>query len=145
MESDHILVHGTTLDLDGTAVLLRGPSGSGKSDLALRLIDGGAVLVSDDQTTLQIHNGQLLTSAPPTIAGLIEVRGIGLLNVVHHNNVPLKLVVELTPPEHVERLPDPEQTDYLGISVPLLRLSAFEASTPAKIRFWTRQDPEASL
>jgi len=143
MESDHLLVHGTTVDLDGTAVLLRGPSGSGKSDLALRLMDGGAVLVSDDQTKFEIINQHLVATAPSSIAGLIEVRGIGVLRVPYLDSSVLGLVVDLTPTEHVERLPDPQQAGYLGISVPLLRLTAFEASTPAKIRWWTTQEQGA--
>ena len=136
MESDHLLVHGTTVDIGGTAILLRGPSGSGKSDLALRLMDGGAVLVSDDQTRLLSKNQKIYASAPDTIAGLIEVRGVGLLRVPHHDDVALGLVVDLSEPDNVERLPSPQNTNYLSIDTPLLHLAPFEASTPAKIKYW---------
>ena len=138
MDSDHLTVHGTTVDLDGTAILLRGPSGSGKSDLALRLMEGGAVLVSDDQTCLRVNGTTLTASAPPVIAGMIEVRGIGLLRVPHHDDVTLGLVVDMTDPLRVERLPDDRSVTYLDIAVPLLELDPFAASTAAKIRYYLR-------
>jgi len=128
------LVHATSVEIDGHAVLIRGPSGGGKSDLALRLIDGGATLVADDQTALSAEGGRLFASVPETIAGLIEVRGVGLLRVPHRARAPLALVVDLVPPKDVERLPEPYSAAFLGILVPCLRLAAFEASTPAKVR-----------
>lgn len=118
--------------------MLRGPSGSGKSDLALRLMDEGAVLVSDDQTCLHLTPSGLLACAPEPIAGLMEIRGIGLVPVPHHDHVALELVVDLTAYDRIERLPDFQQTEYLGVKIPLLRLDAFAASTPAKIRFYLR-------
>ncbi len=141
MESDQLLVHGTTIDLNGTAVLLRGPSGIGKSDLALRLMDRGAVLVSDDQTRVTCKDDRLIASAPEAIAGMIEVRGVGLLRVPHYDQVPLGLVVDLTEPHRIERLPQPQFATYLNIRVPLLCLAAFEASTPAKIRWRVSHPP----
>ena len=71
-------VHGTCIAIDGAGVLLRGPSGCGKSDLALRLIDGGAVLVADDRVSLEARAGDLVASAPDALAGLLEVRGVGI-------------------------------------------------------------------
>ena len=142
MESDHLLVHGTTVDLAGTAILIRGPSGSGKSDLALRLLDGGAVLVSDDQTCLKRDGRRLIASAPPAIAGMIEARGLGLLRVPHHDHVPVGLVVEATRSDQVDRLPAPRQASYLDIAVPLLHLALFESSALAKIRCWLSYDME---
>ena len=77
-------VHASTVALDGRAVLISGPSGSGKSDLALRLLDRGFALVSDDQTVVKKQGDALLASAPPSIAGKMEVRGIGiLLSLIH--------------------------------------------------------------
>ena len=129
-----IRVHGTTVALEGEGVLLRGPSGSGKSDLALRLIDAGARLVADDQTELTRAADGLVARSPAAIAGRIEVRGVGILRVPTVASAPLRLVVDLIAPERVERLPEPQFCEYLQCSLPLLALAPFEASTPAKIR-----------
>jgi len=129
-----ILVHGTTVALGGEGVLLRGPSGSGKSDLALRLIDGGARLVADDQTELTRTPNGLVAACPASIAGKIEVRGVGILTVAMVASAPLRVVVDLVRAGRVERLPEPQFCEYLQCSLPLLALAPFEASTPAKIR-----------
>lgn len=128
------LVHATSVEIDGFAVLIRGPSGSGKSDLALRLMEGGAMLVADDQTALSAEGGRLFVGVPETIAGKIEVRGIGILRVPHRARAPLALVVDLVPPKDVERLPEPSSAAFLGLMVPRLALAAFEASSVAKVR-----------
>jgi HPr kinase/phosphorylase len=127
-------VHGTSVAIGGDGVLLRGPSGSGKSDLALRLIDAGARLVSDDQTELRRDGDAVIMQAPQTIAGRIEVRGVGILRVLMVSRAPLSLVVDLVAPDRVERLPEPQFCEVLQRSIPLLALAPFEASTPAKIR-----------
>jgi serine kinase of HPr protein (carbohydrate metabolism regulator) len=129
-----IMVHGTTVALEGEGVLLRGPSGSGKSDLALRLIDAGARLVADDQTELTRTVNGLTARSPATIAGKIEVRGVGILRVATVPSALVRLVVDLVPPDRVERLPEPKFCEYLQCSLPLLALAPFEASTVAKIR-----------
>lgn len=131
------LTHGTCVTLDGVAVLLRGPSGSGKSDLALRLIDGGARLIADDQTLVTMQDGRLVASTPETIAGKMEVRGIGILAVEAETSGILGLVVDLVP-DPPERMPEPETTEILGIALPLLRLNPFEASAAAKLRLALR-------
>jgi HPr kinase/phosphorylase len=132
-------VHGTSVALDGDGVLLRGAPGSGKSDLALRLVDGGALLIADDQTELRRGAGDaLIASAPPAIAGRIELRGVGILPCPSIAQAPLRLVVDLVAPDAVERLPEPEHCRLLGIALPLLRLAPFAASTPAKLRFVLR-------
>lgn len=128
------LVHASTVEIGGHAVLIRGPSGAGKSDLALRLIDAGATLVSDDQTELAVENGRLFASAPATIAGLIEVRGLGLVRLPHRDRVPVGLAVDLDTANDIERLPEPMAAAFLGLTVPLVRLSAFESSAAAKVR-----------
>ncbi|OJX79560.1 HPr kinase/phosphorylase [Magnetospirillum sp. 64-120] len=128
------LVHATSVEIDGHAVLIRGPSGCGKSDLALRLMDQGAQLVADDQSGLSAENGRLFVSCPPSIAGMIEVRGLGILRLPHRDRVPLALVVDLVAAKDVERLPEPSRTAFLGIQVPRVALCAFESSTPAKVR-----------
>jgi HPr kinase/phosphorylase len=127
-------VHGTSVAIGGDGLLLRGLSGSGKSDLALRLIDAGARLVSDDQTELRRDGNDVIMQAPQTIAGRIEVRGVGILRVPTVSRVPLSLVVDLVDPDRVERLPEPQFCEILQRSIPLLALAPFEASTPAKIR-----------
>lgn len=127
-------MHATIVEVDGTGVLLRGPSGSGKSDLALRLIDGGAVLVSDDYVELTKTEDCLLARAPEALAGKLEVRGVGILKVSSVEECAIAIVVELVESEKVDRLPEPEQTEIAGVNVPVVRLAAFEASTAAKIR-----------
>jgi serine kinase of HPr protein (carbohydrate metabolism regulator) len=132
------LVHGTSIEIDGHAALIRGPSGSGKSDLALRLIDGGAVLVADDQTALVHQDGRLFAGVPDSIAGMIEVRGLGIVRLPHCPRAPLILVVDLIPAGSVQRLPERAETVLLGIAVPRLDLAAFEASSAAKVRLAMR-------
>lgn len=97
------LCHGTCVDWGGRGVLLLGPSGSGKSDLALRLIDAGAVLVADDQTELS-EDG--VASAPERLRGLLEVRGVGILRFPYVEKTKIALTVRLAPANKVERLPD---------------------------------------
>jgi HPr kinase/phosphorylase len=133
-----IRVHGTSVALDGEGVLLRGPSGCGKSDLALRLIDQGARLVADDQTELDIAGDEIAMTAPDTIAGQIEVRGVGILRVPSVPSAPLRVVVDLVPTDEVERLPEKRACAMLGRSVPLLALAPFEASVVAKLRLALR-------
>jgi serine kinase of HPr protein (carbohydrate metabolism regulator) len=133
-----IRAHGTCVAIDGEAVLLRGRPGSGKSDLALRLIDGGALLVADDQTELSRAADVILTQAPAAIAGRIEVRGVGILPCPSVASAPLRLVVDLVAGGEVERLPEAQSCRYFDVPLPLLRLAAFEASAPAKIRFALR-------
>jgi HPr kinase/phosphorylase len=133
-----IRVHGTSVALGGLGVLLRGPSGCGKSDLALRLIDQGAHLVADDQTELHRHADEISMTAPPTIKGQIEVRGVGIVAVPSVAAAPLRLVVDLLPTSEIERLPEPCQCTLLDRSVPLIALAPFEASATVKLRLALR-------
>jgi HPr kinase/phosphorylase len=123
-------------------ILVRGPSGSGKSDLALRLIDGGARLVADDQTELRRGGGKIIAKAPATIAGLIEVRGVGILRLTRDQlvaQVALALVVDLQRARQIERLPEPKRERVLGLELPLLALAPFEASAIPKLHLAFRQ------
>lgn len=128
------LMYGTVVALDGWGVVLRGKSGSGKSDLALRLIDGGAVLVADDQIQLVLSGGLVHASAPAAIAGLLEVRGVGVVPMPARARVPLALIVNLVPLEDVSRLPDAKMENILGLDLPVLDLFAFGASAPQKVK-----------
>src|SRR5207302_5769467 len=94
-----LLLHATAVAIDGCAVLLRGVSGSGKSDLALRLIDAGARLVADDQSELHRQGETIVVRSPPAIAGLIEVRGVGLVRVDPWAEAPVGLIDDLMSPE----------------------------------------------
>ena len=117
------------------AVLLLGDAGSGKSDVALRLIAMGAELIADDRTLLSVQEGRLIARAPQTIHGLLEARGVGILRLVPAPPSPVALAVRFT--DDVPRLPEAAFFRAEGLdgapAVPLLLLSAFEASTPAKI------------
>ena len=133
-DEDAILIHATAVAIGERAVLLRGPSGSGKSDLALRLIDAGARLVADDQTRLWRDGDALLLRAPKRIAGLIEVRGLGIVNVDPLPVARLALIADLVAPQHVERLPEPSSEMIFGLAIPLVAIAPFEASAPIKLR-----------
>lgn len=127
-------IHATAVAITGRGVVLMGPSGSGKSDLALRLMDRGARLIADDQLLVSVHEGQLFLSPPPAIAGLIEVRGVGILpcaGFAAEESCPAALVVDLSAPP--DRLPQPETVEIAGIPLPLVRLHAFHASAPIKV------------
>ena len=128
------LVHATAVQVEGTGVLLRGPSGSGKSDLALRLIDAGAILVADDQCALERAPAGIEVRAPAPLAGKLEVRGLGIITLPAATSAILGLVVDLVAPPAVSRLPDPQTAEILGVSLPCVRLAAFEASAAAKLR-----------
>jgi len=126
--------HASTVANGGRAVMISGPSGSGKSDLALRLLDRGFRLVSDDQTIVRRDGGRLLASPPPTIAGKLEIRGIGIVEMEHDADVPVALIVELA--SDIQRLPDDSrERPILGIGVPIVSIDAMTASAPAKVAF----------
>ncbi|MBK5265787.1 MAG: HPr kinase/phosphatase C-terminal domain-containing protein [Alphaproteobacteria bacterium] len=125
-------LHTSTVAINGRAVMIEGRSGSGKSDLALRLIDRGAKLVSDDYTMAR-RKGKLLLASPPTnIAGKIEVRSIGLIEMEYISDVPVALVVQLF--DVVDRMPlTPELRVVAGISVPVMKIAPMENSAPIKV------------
>ncbi|MBF0166404.1 MAG: HPr kinase/phosphatase C-terminal domain-containing protein [Alphaproteobacteria bacterium] len=139
------LVHATAVALDGQGVLLLGPSGSGKSDLALRLIDAGALLISDDQVELSMQGDQVVAAPPAPIAGLIEARGIGLVRLPYLARAVMVLAVELVAAPLIERLPDPATWTGGGVTLPLLKLDPFAASAPAKLRLALKVGPRVIM
>ena len=132
-------LHATTVAIDGLAVLIEGRSGSGKSDLALRLIDRGATLVSDDQTLVMRAGKTLRARAPATIAGRLEVRGIGILGFAHVDDVPVGLLVCVD--GAVVRMPERRARKIAGIDVRQFAVDPFEASAPIKVELALR-NPE---
>lgn len=126
-------LHATSVNIEGQGVLIRGQSGSGKSDLALRLIDVGARLIADDQTKISLDNQKVLLNVAPQIAGKVEIRGFGISELPYDKNVRLVLIVDLRQKDKVERMPENQTEDVLGMDIPILQVHAFESSTVAKI------------
>jgi serine kinase of HPr protein (carbohydrate metabolism regulator) len=128
-------IQATCVVLQGKGVLLCGPPGSGKSDLALRLIDAGALLVSDDLITITASDKTLTArfpDAPQNLRGVIEVRGMGLIKVPHQAKTQIDLVIDLS--DKIERMPHVMTRSMAGIKIETVTLNPFEASAPAKIR-----------
>lgn len=125
-------LHASCVAKNGRAILISGRSGAGKSDLALRLIDRGAALVSDDYTIVRRVGGKLLATAPSNIAGKMEVRGLGILSFEQSADVPVCLVVDLS--REIERMPDrTEAISIAGMKVPVIALDSLAASAPYKV------------
>jgi serine kinase of HPr protein (carbohydrate metabolism regulator) len=143
MSGETAQIHATAIALDDRAALILGPSGAGKSDLALRCILQGAwidehhrhaVLVADDQVIVEDSVRGLIARPPGAIAGRIEVRGVGIMDVPSVGSARLVLAVELAEPAAVVRLPDPQPSlTLLGAEIPLLRVAPFEASAHLKV------------
>lgn len=130
-----VQLHANCVRIGAHAVLLRGPSGAGKSALSLRLITAGGFLVSDDRTDLVARDGRLIASAPDPIAGLCEVRGIGVvrgLPVTSEGDV--RVLIDLhTSFDDNERMPEPQPEEFCGIPVPRWTLCASDLAIEAKI------------
>lgn len=132
-------IHASCVMIDGGAVLLHGLSGAGKSDLALRLIDRGAALVSDDYTILRRVGDRLVASPPINIAGKIEVRGLGVVEMPHVAEADVRLLVVLE--DQVPRMPDDQPHSRLiaGIAIPVVTLPPLHASSPIKVELALRR------
>jgi HPr kinase/phosphorylase len=133
------LVNGTAVAWRGQGVLILGPTGSGKSDLTLRLIDSGATLIADDVVELVCEDHALLLSFPPEgpadLKGKMEVKGLGIMSVpVAPPAVPLALVVRSTPLAEVELIPESLESEWLGLAVTTIGIHLLEPSAPAKVR-----------
>jgi hypothetical protein len=117
-----VVMQASAVSIGGAALLIEGPPGSGKSSLALALIDRGAGLIGDDAVTLAAEGERLLASPPPNIAGLIEVRGVGLVRLPLARPAPVALILRLGGPEEPPRLPDLPLPlrQIAGVAVPVL-------------------------
>jgi serine kinase of HPr protein (carbohydrate metabolism regulator) len=130
-------LHVSSVAIDGRAILIEGESGVGKSDLALRLIDRGAVLISDDYTLLQRAGSELIASPPDTIAGRIEVRGLGVLPMPHVEKVPVALLVHLT--DAPERMPLADEVRRIaGLDIREVAVDPRSASAAIKVELALR-------
>lgn len=142
---DTVFVHGTCVLVGARAVLIRGPAGSGKSDLAFRLIRGNgasAMLVADDQVGLAAEEGRLFASPPRALAGLLELRGLGLLPLPFAARAEVVLAVDLVAREEVPRLPEPRFATLEGVRLPLLMLHAFDLTAEEKVRLALETIPD---
>lgn len=133
------MANGTAVAWHGKAALIMGPVGSGKSDLALRLVDQGALLIADDLVELTREEGRVMAAfpgdAPAELKGRIEARGLGIVAVpAAAAPVELALVIEATPAADVDRLPETTYSQWLDVNIPTLRLTLLEASAPTKVR-----------
>lgn len=136
-------VHATAVAIQNNGVFLIGASGVGKSDLALRLIDRGAKLVSDDIVLVDATQAPPMLHVAPNISGKLEVRGVGIIELPYVDDVPLRLVVDLD--SKPERLPS-TQTHYIfGVELPCIALTAFEASAPIKIEYALRSIVDGAI
>ena len=126
-------IHGTCIVVNSCGVILRGPPSSGKSDLALRLINEGAQLVADDQIVLNSNGKELFASAPEKLLGLMEVRGIGIIEFDYIKNVKVEVIFDLVKNDKISRLPDALTANVNGVSVPRILLFPFEVSATTKL------------
>jgi len=139
---DMELIHATCVVIKGHGVLLRGAPGSGKSDLALRLIDDGAGLVADDYAELCAQDGQLFATVPQAIQGLLEVRGVGIVRLGCVPRVPVAAIFDLVALSDIERLPEQQTETIEGIAVARYAIHGFDASASAKVRMALKAQTE---
>ncbi len=120
--------HCSVVVIDGRGVLIEGPSGAGKTSLALGLVDTAkargmqAALVSDDQALIENREGKAIASAPSAIAGLAEIRGHGIARIAHEPECALALIGRLAEDGDIERMPEPKTTVIEGVTLPLVML-----------------------
>jgi len=143
-----MLAHGTCISVAGIGVLLRGPSGSGKSDLALRLLNRRGIhilLVADDQVCLNRRDDELWATAPQEITNRIEVRGVGLVAVENVAEVRLRLVLDLCSLECIPRMPQENYCTIDGVTLPVFSCAPLEASAPDKVVLLARSIDEEKI
>jgi serine kinase of HPr protein (carbohydrate metabolism regulator) len=149
MTAASLYVHGTCIALGTRAVLLRGPSGAGKSDLAFRLVredaSGETRLVADDQVGLRENSSRLIASAPAALAGLVELRGLGLVPLPSVAEAPLALIADLVARVSVPRIAEARYETILGVSLPVVSLHAFDGTATAKLRLALETLPDTGF
>lgn len=131
---NHKIIHSSCVCTGAAAVLIIGPSGSGKSTLALELMSRGAVLIADDRTIVEACEGGLCASCPPTISGMIEARGVGLLAADVQSQAIIRLVIDLAKTE-TDRLPPHRQFTLFGQIIPLVYNSAHSHFAAAILQY----------
>lgn len=133
--SDEVIIHATLVSIDGYGVLLQGRSGSGKSDLALRLIENKkAVLVADDEVIISIRNGKIVGKAPENLKGLLEIRGVGIRKYPSKQEEIVNYVIQLKDdPSMIERMPKNNAEIIFGVEIQRFDLYAKESSASDKI------------
>ena len=128
------IIHSTAISLNGDGILIKGPSGSGKTDLALRLIESGGKLISDDQVIIKRKAKRLFLSSPKELNGLMQLSGIGIVKADYVQNIPLELVVKLQPNKNLDPFPINKEEIIKDLSIPALSLYSFAVSATAKIK-----------
>ena len=128
------IIHSTAVSLNGDGILIKGPSGSGKTDLALRLIESGGKLISDDQVIIKKKAKRLFLSSPKKLNGLMQLSGIGIVKADYVQNIPLELVVKLQPYKNLDPFPINKEEIIKDLSIPALNLYSFAVSATAKIK-----------
>lgn len=138
------IVHATAVAIDGRGILLLGPSGSGKSEMALRLIDRGAILVSDDAVAIDTVGDMPVVTSVQNIKGKLEIRGIGICEMQSLDSAPLRMIVELV--DAVDRMPVSTLTQTIcGYMIPSIKLVPFEISAAIKLECALRSIIDAGL
>ena len=135
--------HSTSVVIEDCGIMIVGDSGCGKSDLALRLIDSGATLISDDITICKKRINGIFLYSPKETKGLLEVREIGIITVPFIENVKLSLLVELIDKEG-ERMPEKEKKILLGVKIPKIQIFGKNPSSVAKVKFKLNEVREIS-
>lgn len=137
-------LHASAVAIGAEGVLIRGASGSGKSSLVLGLIDrdpATTLLVADDRVQLGVARGRLIASAPAALAGKLEVRGQGIVDIAYVSPSAIALVVDLLSPDNCPRMPEPpdREVEILGVALPRLMLPIGANDGPVRIRFAVRR------
>jgi len=135
--------HSTSVVIEDCGIMIIGCSGCGKSDLALRLIDSGATLISDDVTICKKRKNGIFLYSPKETKGLLEVREIGIITVPFTENVKLSLLVELIDKEG-ERMPKRTKNILLGVKIPKIQIFGKNPSSVAKVKFKLNEVREIS-